>query len=449
MELFINKIKAFIRLRNFILINFILFIIFNFLPIFIFDISIAERNSIRNFVIMLFPLVIFMTLITRVIHAKKILGVISRIGFSWTVAIAFAISNLYFLNLLNDSLKSINLIFIITVYLFIYMSTFTLIFMISKNNKNLNFSDFRNMAVLVIGTNEISKIIIKKLKYQEIKKIYTISNENIKNATEIINQKNIETVYASFSKSQLKDLKVLQEIYIKTSANIFWLPPKFLIDSLNIEYLNIFDFEGVHLNASNLNNNESIYLKRAFDIVISLISIIFLFPLLILISILIKISSKGPIIFKQPRNGLNAKIFNIYKFRTMFLHESDNLIQAKKNDKRITKIGHFLRKTSLDELPQLFNVLRGDMSIIGPRPHATEHNEYYSKKIFGYMSRHRAKPGMTGLAQVNGLRGETDIIEKMDKRISYDLKYLRNWSLFLDLKILILTIPALFNHKGQ
>tara|TARA_B100000963_G_C22623413_1_gene671134 strand:+ start:183 stop:1148 length:966 start_codon:yes stop_codon:yes gene_type:complete len=321
--------------------------------------------------------------------------------------------------------------------------------MISKNNKNLNFSDFRNMAVLVIGTNEISKIIIKKLKYQEIKKIYTISNENIKNATEIINQKNIETVYASFSKSQLKDLKVLQEIYIKTSANIFWLPPKFLIDSLNIEYLNIFDFEGVHLNASNLNNNESIYLKRAFDIVISLISIIFLFPLLILISILIKISSKGPIIFKQPRNGLNAKIFNIYKFRTMFLHESDNLIQAKKNDKRITKIGHFLRKTSLDELPQLFNVLRGDMSIIGPRPHATEHNEYYSKKIFGYMSRHRAKPGMTGLAQVNGLRGETDIIEKMDKRISYDLKYLRNWSLFLDLKILILTIPALFNHKGQ
>ena len=162
---------------------------------------------------------------------------------------------------------------------------------------------------------------------------------------------------------------------------------------------------------------------------------------MLLIALLIKLTSKGSVFFKQRRYGLFGEEIRVLKFRSMTVCEDgDNVPQAQKNDSRITTIGRFLRKTSLDELPQFLNVLRGDMSIVGPRPHAVVHNEYYRKVIKGYMLRHRVKPGITGWAQINGWRGETETLDKMEKRVEYDLDYIRNWSLWLDLKIITMTV---------
>ena len=164
---------------------------------------------------------------------------------------------------------------------------------------------------------------------------------------------------------------------------------------------------------------------------------------------MIKLTSPGPILFKQSRYGIDGKPINVWKFRSMKVMENDqNVTQATKGDSRITPVGRILRSTSLDELPQFINVLFGEMSIVGPRPHAVAHNELYRSQIQGYMLRHKVKPGITGWAQINGWRGETDTLEKMEKRIEYDLEYIRNWSIWFDLKIVFLTIFKGFIHKS-
>jgi putative colanic acid biosynthesis UDP-glucose lipid carrier transferase len=163
----------------------------------------------------------------------------------------------------------------------------------------------------------------------------------------------------------------------------------------------------------------------------------------------VKLSSPGPVIFKQRRNGLDGSEIVVYKFRTMRTQDNGPVVaQATKDDPRITRFGAFLRKTSLDELPQFFNVLQGRMSIVGPRPHAVAHNELYRQMIKAYMVRHKVKPGITGWAQVNGLRGETETIDKMRARVEYDLAYLRNWSLGLDLQIIVRTVRVIFFDRN-
>jgi putative colanic acid biosynthesis UDP-glucose lipid carrier transferase len=171
-------------------------------------------------------------------------------------------------------------------------------------------------------------------------------------------------------------------------------------------------------------------------------------PLLITIAVAIRVSSSGPVIFRQRRYGLNGEEIIVYKFRTMkVLEDGANILQASRNDPRITTVGRVLRRYSLDELPQLVNVLQGRMSLVGPRPHAVAHNEMYRKLIKGYMLRHKVRPGITGLAQVNGLRGETRSLEQMEARIQYDLEYLRNWSIALDVKILAKTVTCVLNDS--
>jgi putative colanic acid biosynthesis UDP-glucose lipid carrier transferase len=168
-------------------------------------------------------------------------------------------------------------------------------------------------------------------------------------------------------------------------------------------------------------------------------------PLLVLIGILVKLTSPGPMIFKQRRYGLDGREIEVYKFRTMKVTENGvHVQQATKGDPRITPIGGLLRRSSLDELPQLINVLQGRMSLVGPRPHAVAHNELYRKLIKGYMLRHKVLPGITGLAQVNGCRGETQELHQMEARVRYDLEYLRHWTPMLDVKILLLTLLKVF-----
>ena len=190
-------------------------------------------------------------------------------------------------------------------------------------------------------------------------------------------------------------------------------------------------------------------LKELEDKILGVILFILALPIIGAISVAIKLSSEGPILFRQRRNGWDGRPFTIYKFRTMLQHDEQNgqLTQAKKDDARFTKIGRWLRRSSLDELPQLFNVLQGKMSLVGPRPHAVEHNNFFQKRISGYMRRHRVKPGITGWAQINDLRGEILEIDDMSRRLKHDLYYIEHWSLMFDLRIIIATLLKIFSSK--
>jgi putative colanic acid biosynthesis UDP-glucose lipid carrier transferase len=194
--------------------------------------------------------------------------------------------------------------------------------------------------------------------------------------------------------------------------------------------------------------------KRSFDILGSAIGLILLMPLLILVAMWIKIDSKGPVFFMQNRWGNGAHPFQIYKFRSMSQATSsassdgETVVQTTQNDMRVTKVGAFIRRTSIDELPQLINILKGDMSIVGPRPHAAGHNKQYRGLVKGYMLRHKVKPGLTGWAQIHGFRGETDTIDKMEKRVEYDLEYLRNWTPMLDIYVILRTVKLVVTGKN-
>jgi len=192
--------------------------------------------------------------------------------------------------------------------------------------------------------------------------------------------------------------------------------------------------------------------KSAFDRLVAATAVIFLLPLLVLIAAAIKLTSPGPILFKQKRLGFNQQPVDVFKFRSMYsdrcdLHNAQEVKHATRDDPRVTPVGRFIRRTSLDELPQLLNVLRGDMSLVGPRPHAVAHDEYYATLIDGYLGRHRAKPGITGWAQVNGCRGEIHAIEDMRRRIELDLFYIDNWSLWFDFRILVRTAMICFRDQ--
>jgi Undecaprenyl-phosphate glucose phosphotransferase len=231
--------------------------------------------------------------------------------------------------------------------------------------------------------------------------------------------------------------------------NIRLIPDMSGLEILNGGMVDLIGVPAINLVASPLSPRALIQ-KEIFDRVFAAIAIIALAPLLMLIAVTVKLSSPGPVLFTQMRKGADARVFRIYKFRTMRAHgeAAGQLRQATRNDSRITKVGAFLRRTSLDELPQFFNVLRGEMSIVGPRPHALEHDDLYGPIVNGYRHRYRMKPGITGWAQVNGLRGETDRIEKMQRRVEYDIYYLRNWSFGLDLRIIGATVVKGFIHPN-
>jgi putative colanic acid biosysnthesis UDP-glucose lipid carrier transferase len=229
------------------------------------------------------------------------------------------------------------------------------------------------------------------------------------------------------------------------SVNI--VPDFFTFNLIQSKWSNVQGIPVVSVFDTPFNEIESIT-KRIEDLVLCL----FILPIIALpmlaIAIAIKLTSPGPVIFKQQRYGVNGEKIEVWKFRSMTVCENgDKIIQATQNDRRITRLGAFLRRTSLDELPQFLNVLQGTMSVVGPRPHAIAHNEYYRKKIQGYMLRHKVKPGITGQAQINGCRGETDTLDKMEARIHHDLEYIKQWSLWLDLKIVILTVFKGFISK--
>ncbi len=229
-----------------------------------------------------------------------------------------------------------------------------------------------------------------------------------------------------------------------TTASIYYIPDVFVFDLIQARTGEIMGIPVVAMCETPFYGYRGV-IKRMTDILISLAGLVATAPVMLVIMTLIKLSSPGPAIFKQRRYGLDGGEFTVYKFRTMTVAEDgDKVVQAKRNDARTTPIGRLLRRYSLDELPQLVNVLQGRMSLVGPRPHAVAHNEEYRKLIKGYMIRHKVLPGITGLAQINGCRGETARLEDMQARVAYDLDYLRQWTPLLDLKILFQTAVNMF-----
>ncbi|MEK8025729.1 undecaprenyl-phosphate glucose phosphotransferase [Pseudaquabacterium rugosum] len=267
-------------------------------------------------------------------------------------------------------------------------------------------------------------------------------------AAPFINANGVSHVFITLPLSSQPRILELMEDLQTTTASIYFVPDVFgvtiiqgrLLDMNGVPVVGICETPFTGINR---------LVKRISDIVLASLILLLISPLLLAVAIGVKLSSPGPVIFRQRRNGLGGEEIVVYKFRSMRVMENGaRVTQATRGDPRITPFGAFIRKTSLDELPQFINVLQGRMSIVGPRPHAVAHNEQYRALIKAYMVRHKVKPGITGWAQVNGLRGETDTIDKMQARVEYDLAYLRNWSLTLDLQIILRTIRSVISDRS-
>lgn len=263
-----------------------------------------------------------------------------------------------------------------------------------------------------------------------------------------IKNNNIDLVYITLPMTKQPRILNLVNSLRDSTASIYFVPDVFIFDLVQARLDDVNGIPVIAIFETPLTGINAVQ-KAIFDTVVAGVILLLISPLLIVIAMAVKISSPGPVIFKQRRYGMDGDEIMIYKFRSMTVCEDGNAIrQASKNDQRTTRLGAFLRKSSLDELPQFINVLQGRMSIVGPRPHAVAHNEMYRTLIPGYMWRHKVKPGITGWAQVNGYRGETETLDKMEGRVRHDIDYLRNWSLSLDFYIILRTLMVVFKDRN-
>lgn len=263
---------------------------------------------------------------------------------------------------------------------------------------------------------------------------------NLETLTRDARDGKVDVVYIALPLRAERRIRELVSRLADTTASVYVVTDLFMFDLMNARWGTVADMPVVSVFDTPFHGLGG-WVKRAEDLVLSSIILIIIALPMAVIAVAVKLSSPGPVFFRQTRYGLKGRPIGVIKFRSMTTCDNGpTIVQAQKNDVRITKLGAFLRRTSLDELPQFINVLLGEMSVVGPRPHAVAHNELYRPQIRGYMLRHKVKPGITGWAQVNGWRGETEVVEKMEQRVEHDLFYIDNWSLFWDLKIVFLTI---------
>lgn len=293
-------------------------------------------------------------------------------------------------------------------------------------------------------SNKISSV-------NEYTSVRTIQLGQVSELPSLIDEHGINTIYIV---TPLESSKVLEELYfvlLDKHVSVHWVPDIFSLRLINHSVKEIAGIPVLTLSETPLTGVSKL-LKAVEDKVLSLVILFLISPVLLITAAAIKIDSHGPVFFRQKRTGWNGKAFSIWKFRSMHVNKQDNenaeLKQAEKNDPRITKVGAFIRKTSIDELPQLFNVIAGNMSLVGPRPHAVQHDEVYAQRVDDYYARNNIKPGITGLAQVRGFRGETKDIDQMTKRIESDIEYINNWSIWLDLSILVRTTTSFMGNSA-
>ena len=262
----------------------------------------------------------------------------------------------------------------------------------------------------------------------------------IRELANYVRQNDVEVIYIALPMSSQPRIVQLLDEMRDTTVSIYFVPDLFMTDLIQARLDDLGGLPVVAVCESPFTGVNGLF-KQVFDFVVAALIVVMIAPLLVVIAIAVKVTSPGPVLFRQHRYGLDGERILVYKFRSMSVCENgDTVTQASANDVRVTPLGAFLRRTSLDELPQFINVLQGRMSVVGPRPHAVAHNETYRKLIKGYMVRHKVRPGITGWAQVNGCRGETETLDKMKRRVDYDLEYLRKWSFLMDVRIILRTI---------
>jgi putative colanic acid biosynthesis UDP-glucose lipid carrier transferase len=269
-----------------------------------------------------------------------------------------------------------------------------------------------------------------------------------KDVAEFARTHGVTSIYIALPLSNVPRIGEMIRELRDTTASIYFVPDVFAFDLIQGRLVEINGMPAISVCDTPFHGMDAV-MKRATDIVIGGFALLLLSPLILLIGLAVKLTSSGPIFFRQRRYGLNGEEIMVYKFRSMTVCEDGAVVtQATRTDQRVTPLGRILRSTSLDELPQLLNVLQGKMSVVGPRPHAVAHNEQYRKLISGYMIRHKVRPGITGLAQVNGLRGETETVEKMRERVRFDLEYLSHWSPWLDVQIIFKTLWVIARDRN-
>jgi putative colanic acid biosynthesis UDP-glucose lipid carrier transferase len=314
---------------------------------------------------------------------------------------------------------------------------------------------------IIIGVNEVGVELARRLPpsgfmgyfdFRSVDRLAQIAGTeklagHCRDTANFVREKGIKVVYIALPLANVPRMSELVNALRDTTASVYFVPDAFAFDLIQGRLVAINGMPALSVCETPLHGLEAVF-KRAMDIVIASLGLIFLAPLLLGVAAAVRLTSRGPALFRQRRYGLDGEEIVVYKFRSMRVCEDGGVVtQATKGDPRVTRVGAFIRKTSIDELPQLLNVLQGKMSLVGPRPHAIAHNELYRKLINGYMIRHKVRPGMTGYAQVHGLRGETETLEKMSERVRYDLEYLRKWSPWLDVKILVKTFLVVLQDQ--
>jgi putative colanic acid biosynthesis UDP-glucose lipid carrier transferase len=335
--------------------------------------------------------------------------------------------------------------YVLTIFAVISGFKFFTFYLIKKYRTNLG-GNIRN--VIVIGKNEKARQLIKTFNSRldfgyRFKAQFSISDENffLEKCFDFVIDNHIDEIYFSVAELSNKQINQLIDFADNNLRVLKFIPDNKDIFSKKLKY-EYYDYVPIlSFREIPLQDPINKFVKRTFDIILSSLVIVFVLSWLTpLLAIFIKLESKGPVFFKQSRNGFNYKEFDCYKFRSMTPNEDAHLYQATRGDHRITKVGKFIRKTSIDDLPQFFNVLFGDMAVVGPRPHMVSHTNMYAKRIDKFMVRHFVKPGITGLAQISGFRGEVESDNDIIGRVKYDIFYIENWSLLLDLRIIYKTL---------
>jgi len=335
--------------------------------------------------------------------------------------------------------------YLLLVFLLISVFKFLTIFLLKKYRSVLG-GNIRK--VVVIGNNEKTRQLIETFNTRldfgyKFDAQFSIKDEGftIENCFDYIIENDIDEIYFSVAELSNNQINKLKDFADNNLRELKFIPDNKEIYSKKLQYEYYNYIPVLSLRVIPLQEPVSQFVKRFFDILFSLFVIVFVLSWLTpILAICIKLESKGPVFFKQSRNGFNYQEFDCYKFRSMTPNKDAHLHQATKGDERITKVGVFIRKTSMDELPQFFNVLFGDMSVVGPRPHMVSHTNMYAQRIDKFMVRHFVKPGITGLAQVSGFRGEVEKDDDIVSRVKYDIFYIENWSLLLDVKIILQTV---------
>lgn len=407
-----------------------------------------ETSNYLNFIVFISPSWVLVSLFLNFYEIYRYTNVIKIFTLLAKQATIFFLLVFAFFGFFKDIDRTTIDVLIYVLYVFSLISIIKLaIYFLLKKYRTLLGGN--NRKVIIIGLNQKTDQLRKFFKdnpeygYQ-LQKIFDFKNKNVStidNAFAYVRENGIDEIYCSIA--ELSDDQI-QRVIDFTDNNLKilkFIPDNKEIYTKNLEY-NYYGFIPVlSLRKIPIDNPINKFLKRLFDVIMSLIVIVSILSWLTpILAILIKLESKGPIFFKQKRNGLDYKEFYCYKYRSMRPNPEAHLYQIKKDDPRVTKIGKIIRKTSIDELPQFINVLKGEMSVVGPRPHMVSHTRMYAEKIDKFMVRHFVKPGITGLAQVSGYRGEVEDDNFITNRVKYDIFYLENWSILLDMKIIFLTI---------